>query len=262
MIQQVDRILENSARREKNLNQHSLFGADEIVVSSPRLTVLDDYDSQEKLQHEKEALGFYISGHPLQKHKELLETFTLAIESIDSTYDGKEALLGGVVGNIKQVKTRRGDLMAIIELEDLTGMIEITVFPELYKNNLASIFTESELIVKGRLDLREETVNMIASELIPLKDAREQLSQQLRVHIYLPGMENQKIERLKSILEQHQGDCNLTFVLRKPEQFTIDFNPASSFRVRPSRDFIFALEQLLGPECVEWQTSRRYSDIK
>ena len=258
----MDRLLENSARRERNLNQHSLFNAEEIIATSPKVVIEEDYDSQEKLQHEKEALGFYISGHPLQKHKELLETFTLPIESIDSNYDGKEALLGGVVGNIKQVKTRRGDLMAIIELEDLTGMIEITVFPELYKNNLAHIFTESELIVKGRLDLREESVNMIASELIPLKDAREQFSQQLRVHIYLPGMENQKIERLKSILEEHQGDCNLTFVLKKPEQFTIDFSPSSSFRVRPSRDFIFALEQLLGPECVEWQTSRRYSEVK
>ncbi len=166
MILQLDRILENSARRERNANQHSLFDAEEIIASSPRLSSTEDYDEQEKLIHEKEALGFYISGHPLQKHKELLDTFTLPIESIDSNYDGKEAILGGIVGHIKQVKTRRGDLMAIIELEDLTGMIEITVFPELYKNNLAHIFTESELIVKGRLDLREESVNMRSAQSI------------------------------------------------------------------------------------------------
>jgi DNA polymerase-3 subunit alpha len=233
-----------------------------MIATTPKFISMEDFGEQEKLMYEKESLGFYISGHPLQKHKELLETFTLPIESIDSNYDGKEALLGGIVGNVKQVKTRRGDLMAIIELEDLTGMIEITVFPELYKNNLMHVVTESELIVKGRLDLREDSVNMIASELIPLKDAREQLSQQLRVHIYLPGMENQKIERLRLILEEHHGDCNLTFVLKKPEQFVIDFSPASTFRVRPSRDFIFALEQLLGPDCVEWQTARRYSEVK
>ncbi|HSP05709.1 MAG TPA: OB-fold nucleic acid binding domain-containing protein, partial [Acidobacteriota bacterium] len=206
---------------------------------------------------EKEALGFYVSGHPLNKYREILETFTTPLEALDHSWEGKDVLLGGIVGNIKQVKTRRGDLMAYVELEDLTGMVEIIFFPELYRNNLANITPEAELIVKGRLDVKDEGINIIAADVIPLKDAREQLSQQLRVHIYLPGMEVEKIDRLRTILEDFRGDCNLTFILNKPDQFLVDFQPAPSFRVRPSRDFVFALEQLLGPNCVEWQTGRK-----
>lgn len=258
MVEQLDGILENLARRERNANQASLFDLQELAPAPTRFSSNGDYDAQEKLKHEKETLGFYVSGHPLNKHSEILETFTIPLESLDSSWEGKEVLLGGIVGNIKQVKTRKGDLMAYVELEDLTGMVEIIFFPELYRNNFEAINTpESELIVKGRLDVKDEGISIVASDVIPLKDARELLSQQLRVHVYLPGMETEKINRLRSILEAFQGDCNLTFILNKPDQFTVDFHPAPSFRVRPSRDFVFALEQLLGPNCVEWQTNAK-----
>jgi DNA polymerase III subunit alpha len=262
MIDQLDRILENTARRERNINQASLFDMSDITPAVPANNGGEDFGEQEKLAFEKESLGFYISGHPLHKYKEVLETFTTPIEALDSTLDGKEVLIGGIVGAIKQIRTRKGEIMAYVELEDLTGMLEVILFPELYKNNLMHVVTDSELIIKGRIDAREDSLNMIASDMILLKDARESLSQQLKVHVYLPGMENEKISRLKSILEQYKGDCNLTFVLKNPEQFTVDLNPAPAFRVRPTRDFVFALEQLLGPNCVEWQNARAVSAIK
>ncbi len=260
MILQLEQILEDAARKDRHAGQASLFDFADMapVISRPADT--EDFDEHEKLAHEKETMGFYISGHPLHKHKELLDTFTTTLENIDSSWDGKEVLIGGIVGNIKQVKTRRGDIMAYLELEDLTGMIEITMFPDLFRNNMLEIFIEAELIIRGRLEVEEETKKMIAVDVIPLKNARELLSQQLKVHIYLPGMENEKIDRLKSIIEQYRGDCNLVFILKRPEQFTASFSPSPSFRVRPSRDFVFALEQLLGPNCVEWQTGK--PDVK
>jgi len=251
-----------AARKERNAGQATLFDAEDIPAPRPGTASGEEFDAQERLAHEKESLGFYISGHPLHKYKDVLETFTTQIDALDSNWDAKEALLGGIVSNLKQVKTRKGDTMAYVELEDLTGTIEITVFPDLYRNNMMFISPETELIFKGRLEVEEETKKMIATEVILLQDARETLSQQLKVHIYLPGMENDKINRLKSIIEQYRGDCNLTFVLRKPEQFTADFRPAENFRVRPTRDFVFALEQLLGPNCVEWQSAKRPSDVK
>ena len=261
LIQQLDGILEDVARKERHAGQATLFDLGEVAPMIPKGgNGNEDFDDQEKLAHEKEALGFYISGHPLHKHRDLLETYTTSLEAVDSTWDGKEVLLGGIVGTIKQVKTRRGDFMAYLELEDLTGTIEVTVFPELFRNNMTEITAEAELIVRGRLEIEEETRKMIASDIIPMKDARELLSQQLKVHIYLPGMENEKIDRLKSIVEQYRGDCNLVFVLKRPEQFVASLSPAPSFRVRPSKDFVFALEQLLGPNCVEWQS--RKADVK
>ena len=260
LIQMLDQLIEDAARKDRHAGQASLFDFGEIATVAPRFANGEDFEDHEKLAHEKETLGFYISGHPLHKHKELLETYTTPLENIDGTWDGKEVLLGGIVGNIKQVKTRRGDFMAYLELEDLTGMIEITVFPELFRNNMMEIFPEAELIVRGRLEVEEETRKLIASDIIPVKDARELLSQQLRVHIYLPGMENETMDRLKTIVEQYRGDCSLVFVLKRPDQFTANFAPSPLFRVRPSRDFVFALEQLLGPNCVEWQT--RKADVK
>jgi DNA polymerase-3 subunit alpha len=259
LMQQLDRILEDVARKERHAGQASLFDFGEVAPQSRPVTG-DDFAEHEILAFEKESLGFYISGHPLNKHRELLEIYTTPLENIDTTWDGKEVLLGGIVGAIKQVRTRKGDFMAYLELEDLTGMMEITVFPELFRNNMSEIFPEAELIVRGRLEVEEETRKLIASDIIPMKDARELLSQQLKVHIYLPGMENEKIDRLRSLVEQYRGDCNLIFVLKRPEQFIANLSPSPVFRVRPSRDFVFALEQLLGPNCVEWQTSK--ADVK
>ncbi len=260
LIEQLDHILEDVARKERHAGQATLFELSEVRPVVTRIANTEDFLEQEKLAHEKETLGYYISGHPLHKHKELLETYTTSLENIDSTWDGKEVLLGGIIGAIKQVKTRKGDFMAYLELEDLAGMIEVTVFPELFRNNLLEIVPEAEMIVRGRLEIEEDTRKLIASDVIPMKNARELLSQQLKVHIYLPGMENEKIDRLKSIVEQYRGDCNLVFVLKRPEQFVASLAPSPVFRVRPSRDFVFALEQLLGPNCVEWQT--RKADVK
>lgn len=261
LIQKLDSILEDVARKERHAGQASLFDFGEMAPSVSSVTGNhDDFLEHEKLAHEKETLGFYISGHPLHKYKDLLETYTTSLEAIDPTWDGKEVLVGGIVGAIKQVKTRRGDFMAYLEFEDLTGMIEVTVFPELYRNNLEDIIAEAELIIRGRLEIEEDTRKMIASDIILMKNARELLSQQLKVHIYLPGMENEKIDRLKTIVEQYRGDCNLVFVLKRPEQFVASLSPSAAFKVRPSRDFVFALEQLLGPNCVEWQT--RKADVK
>ena len=260
LIQQLDHILEDVARKERHAGQATLFDLSEVRPVVSKVASTEDFLEQEKLAHEKETLGYYISGHPLHKYKELLETYTTSLENIDSTWDGKEVLLGGIIGAIKQVKTRKGDFMAYLELEDLTGMIEVTVFPELFRNNLLEIIPEAEMIVRGRLEIEEETRKLIASDVIPMKNARELLSQQLKVHIYLPGMENEKIDRLKSIVEQYRGDCNLVFILKRPEQFVASLSPSPVFRVRPSRDFVFALEQLLGPNCVEWQT--RKADVK
>jgi DNA polymerase III subunit alpha len=259
LIGQLDEILEDVARKERHAGQASLFDFGEIAPARKPMNG-EDFAEHEKLAHEKESLGFYISGHPLHKHRDLLETYTSSLESIDIGWDGKEVLLGGIVAGIKQVKTRKGDFMAYLELEDLTGTIEVTVFPELFRNNMAEVSSEAELIIRGRLEVEEETRKLIASDIIPMRDARELLSQQLKVHIYLPGMENEKIDRLKSIVEQHRGDCNLVFLLKRPEHFVACFSPSPAFRVRPSRDFVFALEQLLGPNCVEWQT--RKADVK
>jgi DNA polymerase-3 subunit alpha len=251
MSQQLDRILDDIARKERNANQAFLFDMEDIGSAAVVNYGTDDFDPQEKLAHEKETLGFYISGHPLHKHRETLETFTTSIESIDNTWDGREALIGGIVGHIKQVRTRRGDLMAYVELEDLTGMIETIIFPELYKNNMMFIEEEAELVIKGRLDLKEDSMNMIASDIILLKDAREKLSQQLKINVYLPGMENEKIERLRNIVEQHRGECSLTFILKKPE-FIANLQAGPTFRISPTREFLFALEELLGPGCFEF----------
>jgi DNA polymerase-3 subunit alpha len=256
LIAQMEQIQEDIARKERNAGQASLFDFAEMRPAIQQPVAKDDFAEHEKLAHEKETLGFYISGHPLTKYRDILDTYTVMIDAIDNSLDGKEVLLGGIVGTMKQIRTRKGDFMAYVELEDLTGMIEVTIFPDLLKNNVMDIYSEAELIIRGRLEVEDETRKMIATDVIPIKNAREDLSRELKVHVYLPGMETEKIDRLKSIIEEHRGDCNLTFILQKPDIFTADFSPSPAFRVRPSRDFVFALEQLLGPNCVEWQSTK------
>src|SRR5262249_35856188 len=104
MMEQLDRILEDIARKERFAGQSSLFDFEEMAPPPQRFISGEDFQDHEKLAHEKETLGFYISGHPLHKHKDLLETFAIPIESIDAGWDSKEALLGGIIGSIKQVK--------------------------------------------------------------------------------------------------------------------------------------------------------------
>jgi DNA polymerase III subunit alpha len=138
-------------QRERELGQESLFGAEQIVTPRGGAAFTgegEEWPENVLLANEKEALGFYITGHPLARHSAAIKRFaTCDAAGLAERADKEEVSLCGIVAGIKELTTKKGDRMAFVTLEDLSGFIELVIFPEAYLAAAELLKSEEPLLV-------------------------------------------------------------------------------------------------------------------
>ena len=231
----VDRTLER--RREQDLGITTLFAAFEEEQTDPgwgttKVPIPDtDFDKHQRLAFEKEMLGLYVSDHPLLGFEAALARHTDC--SLSDMRDDETGLgdrspvrsVGGVVTELRRSYTKKGDLMARFVLEDLQAAMEVFVFPRTMADYGALIENDAIVVVKGRLDTRDEEPKIVAMEVArPLLDRGEQ-----DLHITLPlgVLTDAKVDGLKEVLSGHPGPSPVLLhvgakVLRLPPEFNVD----------------------------------------
>ncbi len=219
-----EKLLESiSMDRKKNLaGQVSLFDVISMdenlnnnIQSIHNLPKVKELDEKERLYLEKEVLGLYVSGHPLSQYKEKLKKNT-TINNADlndikedyATYlnlNEKEVTMGGIVVNKTIRTTKRNDIMAIIELEDLYGVIEVIVFPQILQKYNSVIQEDKILYIKGRLSIKEdENAKLIAREIRDMNDEKPNL------YLKVKSIEDKElVNDLISVVSKYQGDNDI-----------------------------------------------------
>ena len=179
----MDRALKT--QRDAESGQHGLFGVfaqDEAPVNNDKLPDTPDWDEHTRLAAEKEILGFFITGHPLEKYKDKLEDLR-ALSTADiagikaSTGKDENICTAGIITNLRVLKSKKGDFYAQGALEDMLGSVEMIVFPEAYRKLQEKVKLEVPVLVRGGLRI-EEGVNpkLTANDIIPLEDAKVPLA--------------------------------------------------------------------------------------
>jgi DNA polymerase-3 subunit alpha len=167
MLMGLDRVLEKVGRRSGSHNQLSLM--DNLITeaeSGVKLPQLPEFAPAELLLFEKEFLGVYITGHPLDEWREkFTKNGVIPIAELEEESDGKEVLIGGVVTEWRVINTKAGSQMAGCKLEDLTGMVEVIIFPKLYMTVKGQYRPERVVVLKGKLEHQDEGVKILASQL-------------------------------------------------------------------------------------------------
>lgn len=238
----LGRVLERSAK--KSLNQVTLF-----KNTSEELPPLPNWSTSELLRAEKEVLGFYLSGHPLKDYEELLTRHSKnQIRSLEDLEGGEEVSLVGLISEVREIRTRKGDRMAVIELEDLTGRIEGVVFPDLFREVSNLLFQEIPLKVEGILEKDEEGRPRIRIQSIKSinEDLSEQEPKKVRLKIKLKALSLKDLETLKSTFLRHQGPCEVLLHLIDGEREVV-VRLSDPLRVKASENLRADLERLLGP---------------
>ncbi len=231
-----------SLGRKNNIaGQIDLFslGETSVVKDDDHLSPMQEFDSKELLAYEKEVMGIYLSGHPLDKVRNELNEFTTitslelnledegeeklveeSIEELSGTqiYDGKRVVVGGIVAEKKVIFTKQNKKMAFLTLEDTRGTMEIVIFPNLFES--FSMFEEDEvLLVKGRISIKEETNAAILAEeiktleeVVDYKNGRVNQSA-IRNAIVLKLSESQKTKKLMNellqVFENYRGNTRV-----------------------------------------------------
>nr|MDQ3641052.1 DNA polymerase III subunit alpha [Actinomycetota bacterium] len=241
--QVIDRTL--ARRRERDLGIQSLFGD---LAEGPgsaleeRMPIPDlEFDPPERLAHEKEMLGLYVSSHPLFGVESALRRHTdCTINDLRELRDGEMRWVGGVVTSLSRKYTKRGDLMATFVLEDLQSAIEVFVFPRTMLDYGALLSDDAVVCVKGRIDLREEPAKIICMEL-KRPDLSPAHSRPVRIKLDPSALTPTCLTRLKEVLREHPGDQPVlvhldSTILRLPDEF----------RVHAGNGLVAELRELLG----------------
>jgi len=166
LLNNIENILDyiKNIKKTENNNQQSLFGGNRFLYKSKPLYLEESQPAskQEKLAWEKELLGFYVSGHPLDAVKEKLDSSITAIKNLNNVQINKDYIIAGLIKNIKKIITKKGDPMVFIQLEDFTGSIEIIVFPKIL-NNYLNLIKEGKIVtVCGKISFRDGKTKFIA----------------------------------------------------------------------------------------------------
>ncbi|MSU56405.1 MAG: DNA polymerase III subunit alpha [Candidatus Taylorbacteria bacterium] len=173
MLANTELLLEqNKQSANQALNQDSLFGSagSSIVMPSLKLKDAPPATMEEKLAWEKELLGLYISGHPLDKFKDILEKRELTIKRVKEEFkEGMAVVIGGIIEEVKPIITKKNDMMAFLRVADMSSSIEVVVFPKIYEEFKKLLTAESCIAVKGRYSTRNGTPSLIAEKVKELK---------------------------------------------------------------------------------------------
>jgi DNA polymerase-3 subunit alpha len=167
---------------------------------------ISEWDHKELLVNEKETIGFYISGHPLSHFTDLLGLVVNADSSSLSRNSDREAVtLAGIVGNIRELTTRRKETMAYVTFEDLKGSSVIIFFPDVYRGAYALLHGEEPLLIKGSLDIAEDGTKVIASEVTLLASAVEKPHHAVYFTIDVEKLSTEDISVLGQRLKKYPG---------------------------------------------------------
>ncbi len=252
----ADSAMEHAQKEQKDalLGQHGLFGVfaqDEPVqqVDKP-LPNIPDWDEHQRLANEKEILGFFITGHPLDKYRDKLLDFnaltTTEICEMKNSTGKDEILTGGVLKNVRVAKSRKGDLYAQGQLEDMNGSVDIVCFPEAYRRLAERIKLDVPVLVKGAVRVEEgSNPKLLISEITPLEQAQPKLPRGLRIRIPLETVSAGTIDELHTLCSERRGNAKLLFDLERRGDFTAVME-AEGYNVLPDRAFIARVEELCG----------------
>jgi DNA polymerase-3 subunit alpha len=297
----IDLACEHGTRRQRDrdLGQAQLFGGaapdggedtvDPTLAGPGPLANIEPWTDIQQLAYEKEALGLYWSGHPIDRVAADLKTFgakttadlaSVAAGEADTPNGsngaggtngtngtsgpngangggppygrrngGVDVAVGGIVASIRQLKTRKGDRMAVIMLEDPHGSIEVVIFPEAYTKAASVLEAGAMVVVKGKVELDDETVRMMANEVLPIDTMRQKMSKEMSIKLISPPHGRATFEALADLFSRHRGDRRVVLELELRDQqppIRLRAPLAAQVRVQPSDQLASEVERICG----------------
>jgi DNA polymerase-3 subunit alpha len=247
----LDRVLDHGSRhqRDRDQGQSALFATsgeaadagDDAALPSARA-----WTETEALAFEKDALGLYLSGHPLQRYADAMAAAGARRpgELIQSEPD---CAVAGIVTGVRHLKTKRGERMAVFSLEDDLAKVEAVVFPEAFSRFGATIAADAMLLVRGKYERDEDTSRLVVSELTPLDAVRERAVREVEIRLAGRGLGRTAMRELADVLERHAGDRRVSVVVEVPNGGAgLRIRTATARRIRPTDHFVRDVEAVCG----------------
>jgi len=238
-----------SRQRDRDSGQLGLFGEDAAGADEIARPALDELPPEELLAMEKEMTGFYVTGHPLDKYREIIKSYTPIGQLTGGDWgDGQPVRAAGLVASAKRITTKNGGMMCFLAIEDFTGQIEVVVFPRLFDKKSGLLLPDAALAVSGKLSVSEETAKIIADDINPLAAGPGKKASEIRLRLQAHQETTAVFEQLKEVFARYRGSAVVYLhftatrrIVRTDRQYWLE----------PVPEAIRALEEILGADAVQ-----------
>ncbi|MCL2626010.1 MAG: DNA polymerase III subunit alpha [Cystobacterineae bacterium] len=285
LFENMAHTMERGAKVQRDLDsgQGSLFGDMETVAPPKRLLLegagveeAEEWPERIRLGFEKEAIGFYVSGHPLQQYEREVALFATPTSHLPLARKDERVTVAGIVASLRERPTKSGKRMAWVRIEDLQGSVEAVCFPARsggaeqerngrwvkssgkpgYEDWEALLKSDEALLFRGTVQWDESdeeapVPEILVEEVQSLKEVQADRLNRLELKVEAEALVEEKLRRLKQLMESHPG--------KTPLRLTIDMDGEAEVSVKPGKDtvevnevFLESVKRLLGPRAVHW----------
>jgi DNA polymerase-3 subunit alpha len=251
----LDKAMERAQRvqRDAESGQHGLFGVfqqEEVHEDNNKLPDIPDWDEHLRLASEKEILGFFITGHPLEKYKDKIEDFraltTEEIAALKNSTGKDEIYAAGIIANVRVLKSKKGEFYAQATFEDMSGSVDMLVFPEAYRRLQDKVKFEVPVLVRGGVRIEEgSNPKLTVSDIIPLEEAKPKLPRSIRIRVPVDSATDSTVDTLHTLFTERKGEARVLFDVERQGDFMVVME-AEGYNVQPDRNFIARVEELCG----------------
>jgi DNA polymerase-3 subunit alpha len=254
LFAQIDRTLARSASviADRQRGQSSLFGAlEEKAPSMPEaMTSLPEWPEHEMLAHEKELLGFYVTGHPLTPYAPILEKYalhnTIGLAQLQSRTLTR---IGGLIAAVQNgVSKKSGKPYSMVTLEDLEGSVQLLCMNENYDKYRELLVPGKAILVIGEVNTGDDKPKIFPQEIMPLEDAPRRFTKQVHLRLHMAHVQPERLESVQQLVAAHPGKCPLFLCFVRPTGEAIFVETHERFFVLPSARLQQAADELFGEE--------------
>ncbi|MFT6070079.1 MAG: DNA polymerase-3 subunit alpha [Bacteriovoracaceae bacterium] len=254
-------------QEEKALGQVSLFGVEESDPSTTmeRLDIQEiaDFDDREKLGYEKALMGIFVSGHPLDRFKDVIKQLSsMEISTLmDMTgSDKREVTLAGMITGRKNILTKKGDKMCFATFEDLSGKLECIVFPRTFAEYEEILSSDEPLVMKGFSNLNEEPRKFFPEKILKLRDQAEDRVTGVRINVKIDELNQKRLERFKQVLLSYRGTVPLD-VIFESEEGKARLPLGQEFLVNPTPQMAAKVNEVFQSNSVKFIVDGRIEEV-
>jgi DNA polymerase-3 subunit alpha len=252
-------------QRDRESNQIDIFAALGATAKGSKKSgdvypQVAEWSAQESLAFEKESLGFYITGHPLDKYERVIKKITTgSVAALKEKASPGEVKLGGVVSALKLRNTKKGDRYGIFNLEDKTGFLEIIAWPDVYKKCADMLAADDPIFVKGRLEAGEDRIQVIANEISSLTEAAAKGrangnglgsdpngDEKIHLHARESEISADELVQLRETLLEYPGPCTVFLHLYAASRSETIIELPSQVRVAATAELEESVQRLFG----------------
>jgi DNA polymerase-3 subunit alpha len=229
----------------------SLDSSSTRAIAYPTLTEAEAWSEADKLQREKNVLGFYVSGHPLLKFEQEINEFAnVRLGDISGFKNGSTARACGIVSSVKKKIDKRNNTMAFVAVEDFSGKGECVVFSDPYAKYQNLLVPDAMVMVIGKGEVNGDSLKIILNEAYPMEKVREKFTKSIILSINVRDVQENTIVQLRSLLEHNKGNCPC--YISVTDMTSTKVFQSRKYAVDPSDQFVQEVTRMFGAKSVKF----------